>query len=128
MAPTIFVMRSCISRVRHCRMPALLRAMGERPLLNRQSLTLLNRLLTLCAERAAKRAAKSAAKAAKAAFTDGIDSWMRRLRNIDIDADANDEDDNDAVADEHETSWMRRLRFEDGSDGAGGAGGSGLVA
>ena len=74
---------------------------------------------------------KKAAKAAKDAFTSGLDTWMRRLRNIDIDADANDENDDDAdvaVADEHETSWMRRLRFDEGSDGAGGAGGSGLVA
>jgi len=76
-----------------------------------------------------KRAAKSAAKAAKAAFSDGIDSWMRRLRNIDIDV-ADDEEEEDAgIPDEHGVdSWLRRLRFDDGSDGAGGGGDGGLVA
>ena len=57
---------------------------------------------------------------------------MRRLRNMDIDV-ADDEDEADPgvadVADEHGIdSWLRRLRFDDGSDGAGGGGGSGLVA
>lgn len=82
----------------------------------------------MCAERAAKRAAKSAAKAAKQAFSDGIDSWMRRLRILGIDVVEDDEDDA-GVADEHSVdSWMRRLRFDDGSDGAGGGSGGGLVA
>ena len=35
---------------------------------------------SLCAERSAKRAAKKAVKAAKKAFHDNIESWMRRLR------------------------------------------------
>ena len=37
-------------------------------------------LLALLAERAAKRATKKAMKAAKKAFHDGMESWMRRLR------------------------------------------------
>ena len=37
-------------------------------------------LCTLHAERAAKRAAKKAVNAAKKAFHDNIESWMRRLR------------------------------------------------
>ena len=55
-----------------------------------------------------------------------MDSWMRRLRNVDIDV-ADDKEADAGVADEHD-SWLRRLRFDDGSDGAGGGGGAGLVA
>ena len=82
-----------------------------------------------CAERAAKRAAKSAAKAAKEAFSDGIDSWMRRLRNLESGGADDDEDEDAGVPDDEHgvDSWLRRLRF-DGSDGAGGGGGGGLVA
>ena len=86
--------------------------------------------LFACAERAAKRATKKVTKAAKEAFAAGFDTWMRRLRNVDIDGAAAEEEEEAGVADEHDIgSWMRRLRFDDGSEGAGGGGAAaGLVA
>ena len=56
---------------------------------------------------------------------------MRRLRNVDVadDKEADDKEADAGVADEHGIdSWLRRLRFDEGSDGAGSGGGAGLVA
>jgi len=79
-------------------------------------------------ERASKRATKKATMAAKEAFAAGLDTWMRRLRNVDIDGTAAEEEEAGVADHEQDCSWMRRLRFDDGSDGAGGGGGAGLAA
>ena len=65
----------------------------------------------------------------KEAFAAGFDTWFRHLHNVDIDGAAAEEEEEACVTDEHDIgSWMRRLRFDDGSDGSGGGGGGGLVA
>jgi hypothetical protein len=88
--------------------------------------------------RAAKRAAKQAAKAAKTAFNDNIDSWYRRLRADDffrsVATDKQEATDPSTDVDLDEAcdleSWVRRLRFDDGSGpgGGGAAGDDALVA
>ena len=54
---------------------------------------------------------------------------MRRLRNVDVNVADDNKQEHAGVADEYGVdSWMRRLRFDDGSDGADGGGGADLVA